>query len=104
MKHVLFEGVDPFIMKGEKIGPEYVYNCPVPDFVVSRIELNNSDKYKHRSSSAEICIVLNGDVKFSTKEVNLPAERGDAIFIEFGEEYTLVSESEAEIYKAAVPE
>ncbi|PWT95360.1 MAG: mannose-6-phosphate isomerase, class I [Bacteroidetes bacterium] len=104
MKHILFEGVDPFILKGEQNGSEYIYKCPVPDFVVSRIKIKNGTSYNHRAGSAEICIVLSGEVVFYNGNKKLAVQKGGAVFIEFGENYSIETETQSEIYKAGVPE
>ena len=55
MKHTLFEPIVPKIMQGEPFGnAEKRYDCPVPDFDISKIELNASNSYKALSNSPEI--------------------------------------------------
>lgn len=104
LKHTVFEGIIPQVMNGEIQGAETIYHCPVPDFVVSRIELSNNRVYIHRSYSAEILIVTEGETLCNSNGKSLILKKGESAFATAGEEYTLTASSKAVIYKAGVPE
>lgn len=104
LKHTVFEGIIPEIMNGEVHGTETIYHCPVPDFVVSKIELSKNKTYTHRSYSAEILIVTEGEVTCNSNGRTLLLKKGDSAFAVAGEDYSLASSSGAVLFKAGVPE
>jgi mannose-6-phosphate isomerase len=103
LKHTLFEGITPHILNGETHGAETVYHCPVPDFVVSKIELAKNGTFTRHASSAEILIVTEGEAICLSNGKELMLEKGEAAFAGAGEKYTLTSTSRAVVFKAAVP-
>ncbi len=103
LKHTLFEGITPRILNGEAYGAETVYHCPVPDFVVSRIELAKNEVFTHNAFSAEILIVTEGEATCISNGKELALEKGEAAFAGAGEQYTIISPSRAVLFKAAVP-
>ena len=103
LKHTLFEGISPHILNGETHGAETVYHCPVPDFVVSKIELAKNEAFTHNASSAEILIVTEGESACLSNGRELMLEKGEAAFAGAGEQYTITSPSRSVVFKAAVP-
>ena len=103
LKHTLFEGITPHVLNGETRGAETVYPCPVPDFVVSKIELAKNGTFTHDASSAEILIVTEGEVGCLSGGKELMLEKGEAAFAGAGEQYKITSTSRAVLFKAAVP-
>ncbi|MBS1751157.1 MAG: mannose-6-phosphate isomerase, class I [Bacteroidetes bacterium] len=104
LKHTAFEGITPQIMNGEMRGVETIYHCPVPDFIVSRIEFSNTQTYTHRTHSAEILIVTKGETLCNSNGNSLLLKKGESAFAVAGEAYTLTSSTGAVLYKAGVPE
>jgi mannose-6-phosphate isomerase len=103
MKHVIFEGVDPFIIHGEKLDSETIYPCPAPDFVISKITLREGVNYSHRSVSPEILLTTSGQAEISGMGKRMNLARGEAAFVPIQEEYIIYGSEPAEIFKAAVP-
>ncbi|MEH0157583.1 mannose-6-phosphate isomerase, class I [Limibacter armeniacum] len=104
LKHVTFEAVHPNIMKGEavKSGLERIYKSPVPDFELSRIELNAGETYTHEAYSAEVLFVNEGEVTVDGS-ASVLLKSGEAAVVFSGENYSLSTSSDVVIYKAAVP-
>ncbi|MBX3242788.1 MAG: mannose-6-phosphate isomerase, class I [Chitinophagaceae bacterium] len=103
LKHIQFEGITPEVMKGEVRGVETVYPCPVPDFVVSSIRVKKGKPYTHTAGSAEILLVLSGQADFRSPQQGFTLKQGESAFIGAGESYEISTETNAVLYKAAVP-
>lgn len=103
LKHTIFEGITPNIMKGlDSHTGEKIYPCPVMDFGLSGIELSGDKTISDRSSSLEIIAVMEGDLTISGS-TTLKLEKGQAAVIFSGENYTLSTSSRTLAYKAFVP-
>lgn len=103
MKHTLFEPVTPKVMKGEAAGKnEKKYPCPVPDFSVSKIEINAGETYTSLSSSPEIIIAVEGGAVVNANEVNITLKKGESIFVLPNENYSIAATGYCELYKAYV--
>src|SRR4030095_8585996 len=64
LKHTIFEGVTPGVMKGEEINRgEKNYPCPVNDFAISKIELQQHQILTGTASSLEIMVIMEGDMQ-----------------------------------------
>lgn len=100
MKHTIFEEVVPEILNGKTVLPgETVYPCPVPDFGISKIELNSGLSYTSRAASLEICIVTDGGALIDN---SLVLKRGEAVAMLPGAEYTIYASGPCTIFKAFV--
>lgn len=104
LKHTLFEGVSPKVIAEEKKGLETVYPCPAEEFVLSRINIIKGSDYNYTAFSAEIVLLTEGAANLSGAEETLPLKKGEAALIIAGEDYCISTSSNAELYKAAVPE
>jgi mannose-6-phosphate isomerase len=103
MKHTLFEPVIPNIMQGENIGTvEKNYHCPVPDFDISKIELNAGNSYTALSVSTEIFIAIEGGAVVNATNTNINIKKGDCFMVLPNENYSIVSSGHCELYKAFV--
>lgn len=105
LKHVAFEETHPNIMKGEAQadGLERIYKSPAPDFELSKIELSTGNVYSHLSTTAEILIVLDGEVTMMEANKALRRARGESVFIAAAAQYEIKAASNAIIYKATAP-
>jgi mannose-6-phosphate isomerase len=101
MKHIRFEATIPAVMKGEKRDTERIYHCPIPDFMMSAIELKAGETYSGHASSLEIIFCTEG----SATEPDLGVEllKGNAYIITAVTDYDLQSATGAVLYKASVP-
>ncbi|MEP6464975.1 MAG: mannose-6-phosphate isomerase, class I [Parafilimonas sp.] len=103
MKHIKFEGIEPNVMKGiDLTSGEKNYACPVEDFGISKIELQNGDTYESETTSLEIIVIIEGELNaFGTNTVT--AKKGEAIAILPGEKYSISTSNKLYAYKAFVP-
>lgn len=102
-KHVLFEGVIPEVMKGDKLNDEERnYACPVPDFGIHKIEMQAHDEFKIKTSSLEIWVVLEGELQVSGLN-KLQVKKGEAIAVMPNETLKVIAENNTVAYRAFVP-
>ncbi len=99
LKHIIFEGIEPNILQGDVLGHETVYSLPVGDFGISAIKLEYGREYISKSKSAEIFLVIKGEVHCT----NLICKRGEAFVVLPDTRYTIRSVENAVLYKAFVP-
>lgn len=109
MKHTLFEGIHPNVMKGKTLGAfdsmEKNYPCPVPDFGINKIELNADNKYSAESVSFEIIIATEGAVVVNgSNNQNIMVRAGEVFAVLPGENYSVSSSGHSVLFKAFVPE
>ncbi|MBC7722951.1 MAG: mannose-6-phosphate isomerase, class I, partial [Pedobacter sp.] len=102
LKHTLFEGIKPNVMKGNDIGNNAVnYPCPVPDFGINKIELNGNS-HEATAASLEIIIAVEGGAVINSSR-NIVIKQGEAVAILPGENYKIESSGRSILYKAFVP-
>lgn len=103
IKHTIFEGIEPDVMKGIDLSSgEKNYPCPVEDFGISRIELNAGETYTTETTSLEIIVITEGDLVIKGDN-ELTAQKGEAIAITAGETYAVSTPGKLTAYKAFVP-
>jgi mannose-6-phosphate isomerase len=101
MKHTIFEPVVPNILSGDKVDAfEKTYPCPVPDFKISKINIEASNSFNALSTSPEIVIVIDGGCIVNGNNVNIAVKRGEAFFVLPNENYSIVSSGNCELYRA----
>lgn len=103
LKHTLFEGIVPAVMNGEKQGAETIYHCPVPDFIVSAIDLEKDGSYEHTAKGAEILLVISGEANLKNSVQQIVLQKGESALIGDGELYSITANTPATLYKAGVP-
>ena len=105
MKHTLFEGVTPVVIKRNASGiVDQRYPCPVPDFGISKIELDANAKYSAVASSLEIFIAIEGDCVINgTNSATQKIGKGGAVAILPLEAYTITTTGKCLLFKAFVP-
>ncbi|MDE1192118.1 MAG: mannose-6-phosphate isomerase, class I [Arachidicoccus sp.] len=105
LKHTKFEGVVPNVINGNILpDKEKIYPCPVPDFGITKIEVDSSETIANTAFSAEIIIVTEGEIIISNNEKELKLSHGEAAFILPETKYAVRSSSKGIAYKAFVPE
>jgi mannose-6-phosphate isomerase len=104
MKHTLFQPVIPNVMKGESIGNnETLFHCPVPDFGIKKITLDEKAISHSTSESLEIIILVQGDALVTCQDKAVELKRGDAIMVLPNAHYSITTRSNALLFKAFVP-
>lgn len=100
LRHITFEGIEPKILTGEvSVTGEIDYPMPVEDFGINAIKLENGREYVSESKSAEVFLVIAGEVHVD----HLTCKKGESFVVLAGENYTLRAIEDAVVYKAFVP-
>lgn len=105
LKHTVFEATDPHIMKGElqQDGVERIYKSPAPDFELSQIILGDKTSYNGTSKTAEIIIVIEGEVNVTEENKTLVLKKGESVVLLSGSVYKINPVKAAILYKATAP-
>jgi mannose-6-phosphate isomerase len=106
LKHTRFEPVHPKILGGESVhgGLETIYHSPAPDFVVSRIAIQNNQRYEHTSEATEIMLVMEGAADITeTGGETISLHKGQAVVTYYNTSYSIESNGGVVIFKASVP-
>jgi len=103
LKSLVFDAVNPHIIKGEQISAtETVFRTPAPDFELHKIEV--APEKPHQCDSAEAphtLIVLEGKINVNGQHT---FQRGDIFFAPIGAAYHIkTNDAKAILYKATVP-
>ena len=67
------------------------------------IILNNSKDYKSKTKTAQIIIVIDGDVKITEGDTALNLKKGDAVVLMANSHYGISASKNAILYKATAP-
>lgn len=92
------------IMGGERKGEGgVIYNCPVPDFGLGKIELMAGQRFvSETTSSMEIIVVIDGTLQVEGGNT-VNARKGEAVAILPGENYVATTPFNVLAYRAFVP-
>lgn len=102
LKHTKCEAVYPNILNGERVGDHEInYPCPVEDFAISMLQLQQGETYNTFSSSGETYLVLDGAATVNNSEV---FARGECFYVLANKAINVVANSSTVIYKAYVPQ
>jgi mannose-6-phosphate isomerase len=106
LKHVEFKATVPNVMQGElqKDGLERIYKSPAPDFELSQIILNASQNYKSETKTAQILILLDGEVTIKEQNITLHLKKGGSVVIFANATYEISTSKKATLYKATAPD
>ena len=103
IKHTIFEGIEPNIMKGiDLTSGEKNYPCPVEDFGISKLELKAGETYTTEASSLEIIVIMEGELTIEGSNA-ITAKSGEVVAVMAGEMYTVSTLNQLYAYKAFVP-
>ena len=104
MKHVIFKGINPEILQGRKDGKGiFMYDCPVQDFALAALQLNEGDNASYHSLTPEIILVMEGNAKIKSSSRTMTIKKGEVIFVAAGENYTMNAIDKLLAFKAFVP-
>lgn len=99
LKHTRFEGIEPEILRGNIEEHEKDYCVPVEDFGMCTITLDNGREYVRKSKSAEIFLVMQGEVNCG----DVMCKRGEAFTVLADTDYTMRAVEDAVVFRAYVP-
>ncbi|MEP7375015.1 MAG: mannose-6-phosphate isomerase, class I [Chitinophagaceae bacterium] len=104
LKHVKCEATHPNILKGDKAGAEHIYKTPAPDFELSSFILHDGDSVSFVPHTAEILLLVDGQVEISDKEQKVILGKGQPSAIVLpGNEVRLSATEPSWLFKATVP-
>lgn len=105
LKHIHFEETIPNIIRKEKIADHiYAFITPAPDFELSAIGVSENEKIFHIANSAEIFIVLNGEILVEEKNQTPFIIKSGEAFIAFDKAGMQIAANKYSlIYRASVP-
>ncbi len=105
LKHIAFEETHPNIMLGaiQEDGIERIYKSPAPDFELSQMIFASGDKYHSKAKTAQILMVIEGEVKISEGDTSLVLSKGQSAFLSAGSDYNISAPHSAVLYKATAP-
>ena len=105
LKHTSFTAVVPNVMKASNdVSKETIFDCPVPDFGLSMIQLDRQENYSSDATSLEIFFVIEGSVCLKDKDRTIELQKGQAAAVLVNTKYSLeTSDEKAIIFKAFVP-
>ena len=105
LKHFAFYETHPEILSGElqNDGIERIYKTPAPDFQLSQLKFSNSSVYNATTTTAEVLISIEGTIEITEGEDALSLQKGSCAFLEAGSSYSILSKSNAIVYKATAP-
>lgn len=105
LKHVIFDETIPKILEGniQEDGLERIYSTSAPDFELSQIKVSKSDRYHSISKTAEILIVIEGEVKIEEGNNVMILKKGSSVYLKTSCNYFISTSNYGEIYKATAP-
>ena len=100
IQQVSFIPTYPTILKGDFINKqETIFNCPVPDFGLTKIILEAGETYTITSNSMEILLVIEGVVLLD----QLTLIAGDSAVVEADAKINLFAQKPTTLFKSFVP-
>ena len=104
LKHVTFEATYPQILKGENKNDELVYKTPAPDFELSSFRLNKGNKVNFTSRTAEVLLLVEGDILLNDKNNSVALKKGQpSALVLAGNEVQVTANEPSWFFKAGVP-
>lgn len=104
LSHTLFEGISPKVLVPvSRENGTSDYASPVPDFELTKIEINQGESLNNQSESMEISILLSGELLITYAGGELRLGAGEAVCCFPGERSRWQARSSALLYQASVP-
>jgi mannose-6-phosphate isomerase len=105
LRHVKCEPTYPRILKGEANGQQLIYKTPAPDFELSGYSLAKGEAVTMHPSSAEILLLVSGEVELSSKDGGtITLRKGQPAAVLFpGNAIGIRAKEAALVYRAVVP-
>lgn len=105
MKHIRFEGIEPMVIMPDQTS-WISFDCPVPDFSLTYIQLKASSFKEWTSKGPEILLVLKGSGVIQNESKFMTLKKGVSIFLSSEENIRLSAgeNEDVELVRAFVPE
>lgn len=102
LKHIVFEGIEPHILKRHAGSRQVIFPCPVPDFFLEHLRLKAGEEFSFTSRSVEIALLTEGEAGFKGAG-SLTLGKGQAVLATAGQKVTVQAKKDTELFKAGVP-
>ena len=100
LKHIKFIPTIPNVLMGDPINAfETNYPCPVPDFGLSKIALNEGETYTISTKSLEMLLVTEGEIVMDGIIYNA----GEVAMVKASQEIAIHSNRASVVFKSFVP-
>ena len=100
LQHVNFVPTHPSILQGDKLTDQEInYPCPVPDFGLTKITINQGEAYTISSYSLEMLLVMDGDVLIE----DIAYKAGDTVLLTPKAKVKIKAHTAAVLFKSYVP-
>jgi len=103
LKHTIFEGIFPEILKADEEKDFLEFDFPVPDFKIARYRSSKTLVATVKSKTVEILLLVEGSASAKNGMQELGLKRGEAILLTAGEEIELQLEPGSLLFRAAAP-
>ena len=104
LKHVKCEPTYPQIIKGENGEDELIYKTPAPDFELSSFRLNKGSKSNFTSQTAEVLLLVEGEVVIKDKNNSIILKKGQpAAMVLAGNDLQVTANEPSWYFRAGVP-
>jgi len=103
MKNIKFEETFPDILHAKKINHEEIYTTAAPDFKLSHFQFKKGDSLTFESVSAEVLLIVDGDLLIHSGSNQLELHQGEAAFAICHQRINIKALSASALYRASVP-
>lgn len=103
IRHIKFRETIPDVIHPSP-GKERVYYSQAEEFELSQFNLKASDEMILQSNSAEICLVVEGNMTVSSNNRSLVLKQGEAMIILADKTVQIKANSELSFFRVTVPE
>ena len=103
MKHTHFVATNPSIIEAAPNAAEIHYESPASEFDLHAYTMKEGENVAIQSTSAEIVLVLDGNVQVSARNTEIKVEKGQAVFVIADSSYGLSASEPSVIFRASVP-
>jgi len=99
MKHVHYTPTDPAVLKP---GQDGSFDSSAAEFGLYKYDIEAKMQNRFMSKSAEILLVLEGNVQVQTQDASLMAGKGESFFIVAGADCKIIAEANATVFRATI--
>ncbi|HEU0063788.1 MAG TPA: mannose-6-phosphate isomerase, class I [Flavisolibacter sp.] len=102
LQHIKFEPTIPEIINPAAKDIR-VYGSPVEEFELIEYNLQTRQIVKIESKTAEICLLIDGDLHLSCNEKSLNLQKGQSIFIIAGSKISVTANLPSQLFRVTIP-
>jgi mannose-6-phosphate isomerase len=102
LQHVKFESTIPEIIDPSEKDIR-VYGSPVEEFELIEYNLQTKQTVKIEAKTAEICLLIDGDLHLICNEKSMNLQKGQSIFIISGSKITVTANLPSQLFRVTIP-